>query len=304
MTAVQDYRLAGDDRHLIEVGDTAAVLRDEMTPGRTRPRFLVWRGALLSEPIYEAFRDPRWPMRIFQAMSRKDGWDWRVRTMTDGQPVNDDRAAEMAIVRASGLKGPPAGNVLASVEIRDYQDHGSWHGGLEWWREKDFGSVEDSFVRELIARICDVLERAKQESINLYIEKLSIVLGKDAAAPLATHLPLLHSDMYYGVRETAICAITERGFNPHGAGIFLPTLNMETLSALGPLYIDDIYAILDGYPIVQTGSGDLIMYDGMIGQDGSVSEKNGVPHISPDVAGKSSRLTLLMRRVALGMSRQ
>ncbi len=82
--------------------------------------------------------------------------------------------------------------------------------------------------------------------------------------------------------------------------MYLPERRMDQLWHIRPITIDKLMNDMQDEVILKTGSGDILIYDGMIGADGVALTRNGIPHISPEIAGKSSRMSVLMHRRANG----
>jgi hypothetical protein len=72
---------------------------------------------------------------------------------------------------------------------------------------------------------------------------------------------------------------------------------MDRLEAERPIDIHKMIRLLEEQPIVEGGSGDLLLYSGMIDAEGITLTANGVPHISPDLPGHSARVVILMRNL-------
>lgn len=152
-----------------------------------------------------------------------------------------------------------------------------------------------SIARALLDRLIELLASASECGGQLLVEQLTIIVAKDAAEPLRTLTPLLHADEYYGPRETAISSLCESGWSRYGGALFLPTCRMSDFAEAGPVDMQRLTSGLTKEPVVMPGTGDVLFYDGMNGKDGTTAPSRGVPHISADVAGASSRLVILMR---------
>jgi hypothetical protein len=200
-----------------------------------------------------------------------------------------------AVSAAAAINGSPSRNAHVTLELRTYEERASEIGGHSWWRER-LAKVGESnaFGLAFATALLGLHARAEDAGSELFVEQLSIILAKDPMTPLATLTPTLHSDMYYGVRETAITSLLERGYDQMGGAMYIPARNMAELWSMRPIMLNKIELELSAEHVVQTGSGDVLIYDGMIGPDGVRRPQNGIPHISSDVPGKSARLAILM----------
>ena len=61
---------------------------------------------------------------------------------------------------------------------------------------------------------------------------------------------------------------------------------MSELGTLLPVTAQDISIKLRDEPVLMTNSGDLLIYDGMLGPDGQNHLENGIPHMSREICRK------------------
>lgn len=294
---VRDYALADAYAGLVLVErDISELMRaDARLQPSDGPQLLVWRGALANDALDSFMSSRSWPLALLEDLPPGQGWTWTLTTGDGDATVTEATQILDAVRRASGVNGQPVGNVLATLSIREYEERDSNAGDIAWWRSRRLqGALTVGFGGVLVDSIIRLLERAAAAGCELFVEQLSIILAKDPAALIAAPTPTLHSDMYYGVRETAIVSIIEHGWESLGGAMFLPTCRMNQLWHMRPLNLSKIERQLANEPLIISCSGDVLIYDGMIGPDGQRNARNGIPHISPDVAGKSSRLAILM----------
>lgn len=293
---IDNYELSDQYKKYLRVGDTADVLREDARAG-FYPALVVWRDAMKHPDIENSMQTPEWPVNLLTALSVDKSWRWEARHSDVVEEIKEDRARTIELVAAaSGVKSTPAGNLIVVLNLRDYTDKASDVGNYEWWRSQEYGvSSPDLLTRSLFSKTADMLLKARNVGADFCVEQMAVVVAKDATKPSPTLTPTLHSDMYYGVRETALVSLLEKGFNPFGGTVFVPTVKMDTLEEHRPINMQKLLSLLPDEPIVKSRGNDVVFYDGMIGLDGSVSTGRGIPHISSDQPGTNSRLVLLMR---------
>lgn len=269
---------------------------EDLFSDRTEPlTLLVVEGALANGDVRRHFADPRWPLDLITGMAFPPDHYWRFAERQDlERPLDPGDLGRIAA--ACGIDGRPGGNVRCTWWIRRYDERVSLDGGLEWFsRVLARQTAVAGIARSILTAIVGLLSSVREGGGEILVEQLTIILAKDPADELRTLTPHLHADEYYGHRETAICSLLEEGWNPHGGTLFLPTRRMADLDALGTFDVGRIERELSGEPILTPASGDVLIYDGMIGSDGRIDRRLGVPHISADVPGRSARLVMLMR---------
>jgi hypothetical protein len=261
---------------------------------------LVWKNAISNPEIASAMSQPDWPNRLLSGLSNDKGWSWTIKSSLNTETERAWSWGELmeCTANAAGVNGNPVGNVAVTLTVREYEEKASGVGGFEWWRDRlEKNLCGDPYVEAFLAQLTHILKETQATGLNLHVEQISIILSKDAASPVATLTPTLHSDMYYGVRETALVSLTETGTTGFSGTLFAPTVRMDSLEAERPIDVHKMLRLLESQPIVEARSGDLLLYSGMIGPDGAVLTANGVPHISPDLPGHSARVVILMRNV-------
>lgn len=293
---VRDYALSERDSEYLLISESLADLltADEGPELVQRPSLLVWRGALDRVALADAMLTSTWPLDLLKALPPGPDWPWE---LSSGDMQGERRRAEIekCVRQAAGVKGSPETNMVATLALRSYKERDSLVGGLDWWLSRARpSSPSGGFGEIFVAELIDLLERARSAQSELYVEQISVILAKDPGAPLASLTPTLHSDSYYGRRESAIVSLLESGWDSHGGAMFMPTCTMEALWSLRPLGVEKILQELPDRPLLMTNSGDVAIYDGMIGPDDVARPSNGIPHISSDRAGESARIAILM----------
>lgn len=274
---------------------TALDLCDLPRDDRTEEPIYIWRrafGAALEQDMLA----PAWPLSVLETLPEPKGWVWSLAPRDAEQPPTWDELVGQ-VKRAAGIGGPIQGNVVATLLLRTYDDRDSRIGDRDWWFQHGDRVVKgSSFGERFFGALMNILERADQAGWDLAVEQISIVLSKDPKQPSSTLAPTLHSDLGYGHLESVIASVIEPGFDEMGGVLFVPGRRMDELEAIAPITLSTLRTKLAHEPVMVTGSGDVIVYSGMIGADGIRARQNGIPHISPDRPGKSARLALLMRR--------
>jgi len=293
---IRDYALPQEISKEVSVSYSlnALIAADRRLDKCDRPSLLVWRGAFRQPKLLAGFTSAAWPTKLLEAFPVEQGWPWvllwRTETCTDPGEIL------RRTVAASGIEGTPVGNVHLKLEIRRWEDRATTIGGLEWWLARaDEITERNAFGGTVLNSIIKVLRKFRSAQRELFVDQLSIVLTKDAGAASAGIAPILHADNAYGHRESAISSILEQGWDRFGGTMCVPGRRMIDLRPLLPMTAEEIATKLPDTPVVITNSGDLLIYDGMLGEDGQDRPENGIPHMSPDISGFSSRFAILFR---------
>ncbi|MCT4334397.1 hypothetical protein MU516_16160 [Paracoccus sp. YLB-12] len=283
--------------------DIGALYSADAAASGARPDLLILEKGLWSPSLAAAFATPAWSIDLVETLPLPKGHHWMFARSDSQDPTGHDPPLDEtglgALRAAAGLEAPARGNVRCTWWIRPYNRRTSSNGDAKFFdRIAEGGEGLRPVTRALLDAIRGLQTATADAGGSLLVEQITIVLAKDASAPLATLTPRLHADEYYGRRETAIAALLERGWSPWGGAMFLPTLRMSDLGCAGPVGLDELDAVAAGAPVLVPGTGDVLLYDGMIGPDGQVDRRLGTPHISADVAGRSARLVVLMRHMS------
>lgn len=293
---ISDYQLPEQYAQLVRSSFSAAILLEDETEVEPRPNMLVWRQAMFDPFIQEGLGQLDWPLRILAAFPGDRDWSWTLKTSDEIQVINDWQSIVTRVRAASGIDGSPLGNVHCTLNLRGYEERQSFVGGLDWWRaQSDRLILNDDLTRHFVSKLIGMLSEVRKLGFDFHVEQICLILAKDSSDRLSTLTPTLHSDTYYGPRETALCSLTQESCNRFRGTLFAPTVRMDSLEEHRPIDIVKMFDLLGSQPILEAQSGDLVVYDGMIDRFGVTSTKNGAPHISPDFPGSSSRLLILMR---------
>lgn len=282
------------DRVVIDPDVTSLMQIDRKRAAEKRPDLLIWRHAVTQPGLMRYFDTPEWPTALLKDFAPGKNWQWSV--ATHGNEPTTDPAKIMQLTRdASGADHTPNVNVMTTLTLRDYSERDSSVGGELWWADRLVTMANlDGFGATLIRSLIDTMKAARNAGSELFVEQITLALAKDANSPIASLTPTLHSDTFYGQRETAIFSLMESGWDEFGGAMTMPTCRMDALWDMRPIDLAKIESDLADQPLVISHSGDIMIYDGMIGSDGETSAANGLPHISSEVAGKTSRLIVLM----------
>lgn len=286
---VENYRPAFANANVIVEKSYATLSALDRAQGHRSP-LLVWQHGFLNEALSEHFSRPDWPLEFIKAFATTE-WQWLLK-----HPEGSNTGPlEPLLARAAGIEGPPMGNIHLTLELRNYAARHADTGGTRWWEARadlvrGRSALGDAFIRRLLEMLSEVADCGHE----LFVEQLSIILSKDTTAAQTTLTPFLHSDIYYGARETAIVSLLEAGWEGMGGALFMPDAKMIQFGEDDESI--DLQAALNlacEHPLWKTYSGDILIYDGQI-KDGVACGSRGVPHISPDLPGYSARLCVLM----------
>jgi hypothetical protein len=262
-------------------------------------RLMIWHGAFDNPVIQMAMASPDWPIRLVSAMALGRDWPWRAEKGSYG-PVETQSEAIAALSSSSGVHGAPRRNLLLTLKLREFDDHVSEVGGLEWWKSRSKRlRGADEFPASLIRQFIEVLEQLHCLGAEVFVERLCIVLNKDITEPLCSLTPTVHTDAYAGKWGASVSSLLEHGHNPNGGALFLPTCDMAELDPMRPITMEKLSTDFAAVPVLATGTGDMFIFDGMIDRSGAADRSNGLPHVSADTPGSGARLALLMYHAAL-----
>lgn len=268
-------------------------------------RLLCLRRGLHSNALVRAMSNPSWALCLIQEFMPLGEMGWLISTtaMEDRPLLPSDFSL---IYRATGANDTPDGNVRCTWPIRRYDDRQSQSGGLEWAEALlHLNAAREGIGQHLMSALHQLMAAAREEGAEFYVEQISIVIAKDAHSKNTCLTPRLHADEYYGHRGAAIASLLERGWSENGGTWFLPTCHMSGYTdgdSIKPEAVKS--AQFNDVPVVHTNSGDVCIYDGMRDAAGKVNPSRGLPHISGDLPGESSRLVVLMNHARPGRLRR
>jgi hypothetical protein len=258
-------------------------------------RLLCLSHGLHSNALARAMSTPSWALNLIQELTPLGDMGWLISTTAmEDRPLSPSDFS--LIDRASGVNGKPEGNVRCTWPIRRYDDRQSRSGGLEWMEARLHpNATRGGIAQHLLRATHRLMAAATEDGAEFHVEQISIVLAKDAQSTNTCLTPRLHADEYYGHREAAIASLLERGWSENGGTWFLPTCYMTKYPDGDSIKPEDVTsARFTDVPVVHTNSGDVCIYDGMQDAAGKAKASRGLPHISGDLPGESSRLVVLM----------
>ena len=299
---VRDYSLPLNDAWRIRVGESARVFRDCSAGRRHKhsPDILVWRGALRTPQLEDAFNRPNWALEFLENFPLRDELSWGVRRsggFEDGAEQLPLTQLRQICIEANLGRG--GGNAVFDLSIREYtESEESLTGDLPWWNTVAglASNGKSQLITEFTQALIRMLKSCADSGVYLCVEQISLIISKDDQSPLASLTPTLHSDEFYGPMETALVSLSEDLQGLRGT-LFAPTRRMHELEQHRPIDIEKMMVLLHNDPILEAQSGDMLLYGGMKDGQGEVSTRNGTPHISCDQPGKTARLVILMKRV-------
>lgn len=288
--------MRSDNIELAYAGISVADLyRHDHTGVTGRPALLCLRDKFAPQSLSNCFASSDWPLKLLTGLQMINGGVWLF--AEDHQKEHALTSADLKdVARAAGLDGPPAGNVRCSWPIRQYSNKDDETGNLDWLRTlRAVNANAPDIARLLIHALVKLSEQVCSAGGTLYVEQLSILISKDANAPTRCLTPVIHADEYYGLRESALVSLSEAGFDADGGTVFYPTIAPHQLGQTGRMPPEEFNPRFAGAETYRSRHGEFIIYDGMASRDGSLNLDQGTPHISGDLAGRSSRLLILMR---------
>jgi hypothetical protein len=299
---IRDYKLPTPYEGLVKVGASAQTLVEptQWDEQLKQPDVIVWRGALTEEGVVAGMRQPDWAMRILQVLTADSGFKWQAMRPHAGDITTDWNEIIQLVSEAAGLETQPQGNVMVTLQVRNFEQDVSAAGGASWWEDLEKASGQrDEFVGALLGRMATALRELHQHGLSVYVEQITLVISKDPTEPFVSYRPSVHLDTFYGPREVMVCSLAEESCNRFFGTLFAPTVTMNHFEKHRPVFIEKMFELLDQEPVLEAQSGDFVMFDGMMDEEAKRSPENGTPHISPDTPGYSSRLLFIMRNLRL-----
>lgn len=272
---------------------------DLQRPRESRAKLLCLRGGLQIAEIRDSMRNNSWPIELVKELRLRDGDHWLIadNALSDRTMTAKDIPA---IGACAGIDGVPTGNVRCTWPIRRYDERTSVRGGLTWFEELLLDNQSaPGIVQFLLHYLIRLMQSAREHDASLFVEQVSVILTKDAQSNNKCLTPRLHADEYYGHRETAVLSLLESGWSETGGTWFFPNQTIADYPDGYDIRPDHIVGQrFINTAVVYPGNGDLCIYDGMQDSFGKARIQAGLPHISGDIAGRSSRLVVLMNHVS------
>lgn len=283
--------------YLLRRADVASLYRADRESGGGAS-LLCLEAGLHSTALDAALAAADWALELVSSLVRSYGSAWLF--AQDHQRENAMRAEDLPLLRgALGLDAAPRGNVRLTWSIRTYRDRDQNLGGSQWLEGLMAANWNaPPIARALAQALAGLAGNVRSAGGELFVEQISVLISKDGRLPTRALTPSLHADEYYGRRQSAIATLAEAGWDEHGATIFFPTLSPRELGSEWRMPGELVDATFPAAPRYVPSSGDVVIYDGMQDEHGRKQADRGVPHISGDLPGRSSRLVVLMRHRA------
>jgi len=275
--------------------DARDLYREQQSRKGQPPSLLCLKDRFLSDQLKRHFSSSQWSVDLLKRLQLLDDGVWLF--AEDHQSEHSLTGADMdAVIRAAGIAAASQGNVRCTWSIRTYGSSDPSSGGVEWLKRLErLNRSRGGIAHALTRSLRQLSEHIFAAGGRVYVEQISLLLSKDAGAMTKSLTPVVHADEYYGIRETAVLSVFEDGWSAGGGTRFFPTISPASLGQTGRLDWPDFRARFGEIEPIVFQSGDLVIYDGMADAAGDLNLKQGVPHISGDIAGQSSRLLVLMR---------
>lgn len=234
------------------------------------------------------FENNMWQKNFVSLFGNQEMWPWKFKFESN----ESDRLGNQELIEAfdSGSK-----DIIASLRIRNFESDDQFQGSLAWFEEiTPYLNNEYTESMMLLGHITESLRAAKKVGINLFLEKISLIIGSDPDNSI-TLTPHLHRDGAYGHLESSIVSFYSERNTPHSSTLFFPDFDFEAASALKPITAQIINKQFPGTVAYSLESGSLAIFSGKIAGDGSKSDTRGALHMSPEGFFLTQRLVLLFR---------
>lgn len=270
-----------------DVRDFYESMRSTKNQKTQSQKIFVWSG-FGSEISAELFESNNWPKNFIGLFSDQEMWPWKFKFARN----ESDRLGNLGLMEA--LESSSL-DTIASLRIRHFDSDDPFQGSLEWFGEiVPYLPDEYSESKILICRIIESLRVAKEVGINLFLEKISLIISCDPDNSV-TLTPQLHRDGAYGHLESAIVSFYSEGNTPHSSTLFFPDFDFEAASALKPITAEIINQQFPNTTAYSLASGSLAIFSGKVASDGSKSDTRGALHMSPEGFFPTRRLVLFFR---------
>lgn len=280
---------------LVYVSDDLADLYANDRRNSNKFKLLCLRTRLIDSELTHFMSQADWPLHLTAQLQLPLGDHWLIATESSGDKRMNATDRQL-LEAAAGATDTPSGNVRCTWPIRRYDERESSNGSVEWLAQMLKANRDaQGVVRPLLTYLSQLLQSARDNGAAFFIEQISLIIAKDPNADNSCLTPRLHADEYYGQRETAILSLLEPGWSEKGGTWFLPADDMNVYPDGDYIRPEDLSG--DHFrdtPIVYSSHGELCLYDGMKNKSGNVCQHLGLPHISGDLTGQSSRLVVLL----------
>lgn len=270
-----------------EVKDLCEAIRIDQFQNTPSQRIFVWSG-FGNQISPNLFNEDNWQKNFVCLFSNQETWPWKYKFSES----DSDQIGNQNLINALNS---PLVNIIASLRIRNFQADDSFQGSLEWFESIiPFLNVEYYESMIIIDHIMNSLCLAKEVGINLFLEKISLIVCNDPISSI-TLTPQLHRDGAYGYLESAIVSFYSEQITPHSSTLFLPDFDMESASKLKPITAEKLNSQFPDTTAYSLSSGNLAIFSGKLAKDGSKSDLRGALHISPEGFFPTRRLAFLFR---------
>ena len=271
----------------IDVRELSESMRNTQHQKVDSQRIFVWSG-FGSRISAELFEDSNWQQNFVGLFGDQEMWPWKFKFASS----ESDQLGNQDLIEALGS---PLTNIIASLRIRAFDSDDPFQGSVEWFDEVvPYLSDEYNESMVLIGHIIQSLRAAREVGINLFLEKISLMISNDPQNSI-TLTPHLHRDGAYGHLESAIVSFYSGRSTPNSSTLFFPDFDFEAVSHLKPITAEKLnnqFSNILGYSLA---SGNLAIFSGKLANDRSKSDARGALHMSPEGFFSTRRLVLLFK---------
>jgi hypothetical protein len=271
-------------KNVIELYD---VMRNTQNQEVESQKIFVWTG-FGSQISDESFENSNWQRNFVGLFSDQEMWPWKFKFAKS----EADQFGNKNLLKALGH---PSKNVIASLRIRNFESDDSFQGSPGWFDEIiPYLNDEYNESMVLIDHIIYSLHAAREAGINLFLEKISLIVSNDPNNSI-TLTPNLHRDGAYGHLESATVSFYSKRITPNSSTLFFPDFDFDAASHLKPITAEKLNNQFPNTLAYSLASGNLAIFSGKLGNDGSKSDARGALHMSPEGFFSTRRLVLLFR---------
>lgn len=271
----------------VDVREFSESMRNTQHHDLDSQRIFVWSdfGSQISTELFEY---SHWQQNFVGLFSNQEIWPWKFKfTNTDSDQLGNQDLIEAL--------GDSRKNIIASLRIRAFDSDDPFQGSVEWFDEiVPYLNDEYNESMVLIGHIIQSLRAAKEIGINLFLEKISLMVSNNPNNSI-TLTPHLHRDGAYGHLESAIVSFYSECITPNSSTLFFPDFDFEAVSHLKPITAEKLNNQFPNTLGYSLASGNLAIFSGKLAIDGSKSDARGALHMSPEGFFPTRRLVFLFR---------
>lgn len=271
----------------VDVRELYESMRSIQNQDEQSQKIFIWSG-FGKNISTDLFQKRNWPQNFVRLFGNQEMWPWKFKSAKD----ESDRLGNQDLIKALKFSSQ---DIIASLRIRGFDSDDPFQGSVEWLEEiipylNDECPESNIFIRQIIQS----LSVAKKAGINLFLEKISLIICCDPQNPI-TLTPHLHRDGAYGHLESSIVSFYSERTTTHSSTLFFPDFDFEAAASLKPITAEILNKHFSNKTAYSLTSGSLAIFSGKLASDGSKSDTRGALHMSPEGFFSTRRLVLLFR---------